>query len=382
MSPRFQPFADAWEGISAADFTLAQLRRRVAPLALSLAERSWNCIVALDTRFMSGIFANEILTILTAQGVSARLALAPAPLPAVQHALDRRQADCALIVTARNRPYWYNGLVLLAPHALRLSPDSGTTTLAESAFPPEPPVLGSEQTIDLRGPYLDDLRAQADIELIRRVSLTIFIDPMNGTTAGYFPSLIVENGQTRAIEINKELDPLFGRLTPLPVESGLNRMRKLVRESDSHMGLAFSADGTALGVVDKQGEQIELLEMALLLGLYLAQQHRQKGIIVAPLPGPNSPLAAAVARATAWEEALGVKIELSADPSSRIAELLASEKPGLLLGCTLEGELVLGRYGPCPDGLLAGLLFAELVARNNGNLRGLIDGLREQLTKA
>jgi phosphomannomutase len=211
--------------------------------------------------------------------------------------------------------------------------------------------------------------------------LTIFIDPMNGTTAGYFPSLIVENGQTRAIEINKELDPLFGRLTPLPAEAGLTRMRKLVRESDSHLGLAFSADGTALGVVDKNGEQLELLEMALLLGTYLVRQHRQRGVIVAPPPSPNGPLAAAAQRIAGWEEALGVKVELASDPGSRMKELLAAERPGLLLGCTTDGEIVLGRYGHCPDGLLGGVLFAEMVARNNGNLRDLIDRLREQLAK-
>jgi phosphomannomutase len=379
MSPQFQPFADAWEGVSAADFTLDRVRQRVAGLAPLLLERGLTCLVAADTRFMSGMVAHAIYQSMLAAGVQARLAAGPAPLPAVQHALDRQQAGCALVVSARNRPYWYNGLVLLAPPGLRFIV---TAPPAEpTIFPSDTPPPGGDQLIDLRASYLDDLRAQADIELIRRVSLTIFIDPMNGTTAGYFPSLIVENGQTRAIEINKELDPLFARVTPLPAESGLTRMRKLVRESDSHLGLAFSADGTALGVVDKNGEQLELLEMALLLGLYLARQHRQRGVIVAPPPNPTSLLAQPAQRLAAWEEALGVKVELHADPGSRMQELLAAERPGLLLGCTPEGELVLGRYGPCPDGLLGGLLFAEMVARNNGNLRDLIDRLREQLAK-
>lgn len=380
MSQRFQPFADTWEGVHAVDFTLDQVRRRVASLATALTGRGWNCLVACDTRFMSSLFAGEIFTSLTAAGIRARLATAPAPLPAIQHALDRRQADCALIVTARNRPYWYNGLVLLAPTPLSLNNNSPALPLSSLPFPHDHTPTG-DQLIDLRGPYLEGLRAQADIELIRRVSLTIFIDPMNGTTAGYFPSVIVEHGQTRAIEINRDLDPLFGRLTPLPSESGLTRMRKLVRESDSHFGLAFSADGTALGVVDKNGEQVDLIEIALLLGLYLARQQRQKGIIVIPLPGPGSPLAPVAARSTAWDEVLGVKIEISADPNGRISELLARERPSLLLGCTLDGEMVLGRYSACPDGLLSGLLVAEMVARNNGNLRGLIDNLREQLAK-
>jgi phosphomannomutase len=315
----------------------------------------------------------------------------------VQLALDKQQADVGLYVSARNRPFWYNGLVLLEPGGEGLArqflaPDNDPArdAAARDAFATQPFPITSEvnpagsmfiadSTIDTRKPYLDMLVHLVDVNLIRRATLTIFVDPMHGTTAGLLPGVIGEGSQTKAIEINRETDPLFGRGTPLPSETGLARLRKLVRESDSHLGLAFSADGTSLGVVDKNGNQLGQLEVVLLLASYLMHQHRQSGVVVAPPPGPNSPLAGAVARLGTWENVLGFRVELIQESTQRINEILSQEQPNLLLGCTLQGELIVGSYHPYPDALIAGLFITELVARNGGSLRASLDKLLADL---
>lgn len=257
MSERLQFVTKFWEGVYAADFTLEQVRRRGYRLGDVLGERGWNCLIAHDTRFISNLFARDIYHILAQKGISAMLVSTPAPMPAVQLALDTKQANCALIVSARNRPYWYNGLVLISPGNATLPLQLGDQVALSQPFPPPlipttaDPADESEAMQDVRTPYIETLRKRVDIDLIRRATLTIFVDPMNGTTSGYIPAILGEGGQTRAIEINREIDPLFNKLTPLPAESSLTRLRKLVRESDSHLGLAFSADGAALGAVDK-----------------------------------------------------------------------------------------------------------------------------------
>src|SRR5690606_1505638 len=144
---------------------------------------------------------------LQARGVHATLAGSPAPLPAVHHALDQRVADVALVVTARNLPYYQNGLALIAPpnSGLSIEPDPGQP--APVSFPPAAD-LPAEPQPDLRAAYLDALRAAVDLELIRRVTMTIFVDAMGGTSAGAVPALLGEGSQTRAIEINRDPDPL------------------------------------------------------------------------------------------------------------------------------------------------------------------------------
>ncbi|HMQ30141.1 MAG TPA: phosphoglucomutase [Chloroflexaceae bacterium] len=382
MIARYRPYAAAWEAVYTAGFTLEQLRRRALALAEGLAARGQSCLVAYDTRFMGGLFARDLGAAIQARGVRTILSAAPSPLPALCHALDQHVADCALYVSACNRPYVYNGLVLIAPQGagLALDPlDGAEAPLLAAPFPPTGE-LPPDQTRDLRGPYLDALRNAVDLDLVRRTSMTIFIDAMSGTTAGLFPALLGEGGQTRAIEINREPDPLFGRAAPAPTEAGLNRLKKLVRESDSHLGLAISADGTALAVIDKNGEQLDPAETALLVAAYLARQHRQRGAVVLAPPAPASPLGG-VLRLAAWEEATGLKVEGMADPGARLAELVGRDRGLPVLGATADGELIVGRYAAYPDAVLAGLICAEMVARSGGNLRALIDAQREQLLK-
>jgi phosphomannomutase len=371
---RFHPYASAWEAIFAVDFTLDAARRRVAQLARSLGGQQRTCLVAYDTRFMGQAIARAIAGDLADHGGRVAFASAPAPLPAVRHALDTGRADCAVVVSARNRPAHYNGLLLYRGPAFDLP-----LTLESDPEPPAPisfPIAGelpADQQVDLRPSYLDAVRARLDLDAIRRVSLTIFVDAMGGTTGNAVTTLLGDSGQTRAIEINRDADPLFGRVTPLPREAGMNRLKKLVRESDSHLGLAFSADGTALAVVDKNGEQIEAVEVALLVAAYLARQYRQRGAVVIPEG------ALADARFAAWEDAVGLKVEATPEPATRVAELLSNERRGVLVGCSRDGELIVGADAASPDALLAGMYVAELVARNGGNLRPLLDAQREQL---
>ena len=366
-----------WEGIYAADFTLDGVRRRCRRLAETLRAQRWSCLVAHDTRFMAGQFAQYAYRTLDTLGVQVSFSPTPTPFPAVELALEQRRADTALLISAGNRPFWYSGMIVLAPPADRPLLDDGTPAPDDGSpqilFPPAPLDTGDRTQLDLRGPYLDALRNVVDVDLIRRATLTVFVDAMNGTTSGYVPAALGEGGQTKAIEINREADSLFGRQPPQPAEAGLNRLRKLVKESDSHLGVALSADGRALGVADNTGELVAPLDLALLLARYLNRQYRQRGLVVAPQPSAGSASAGDTNSLRAWEEASGLKVELPADPAARIAELLAQDRNSLLVGVTSTNEVTLGRYGAAPDAALVALVLIELAAREGSKLQALVE---------
>jgi phosphomannomutase len=370
-----------WEGIYTADFTLDAVERRCRRLGAELAARQATCLVSHDTRFLSGQFARFAYHTLEAQGARVCFCPTPATLPAVELALAQRRADCALVVSAANRPHWFNGLMLLAPQGDRpaLEPDEGEAAEAGPdalEFPPPALDSGEQTQIDLRGPYIEQLRAALDLDLIRRSSLTVFVDPMNGCAAGYVPAVIGDGSQTKAIEINREPDPLFGRQPPHPGETGLNRLRKLVKESDSHFGAAISADGRALGITDSTGDLVAVQDVALLLAHYLARQHRQRGTVVLPAPADDG------AGLRNWEQSTGLRVEAVADPAARIAELTAQDRGALLCGATAAGEVTLGRYAGTPDATLAALLLLELIARSSGKLRAQVEELRARMAGA
>ncbi|HEU5101760.1 MAG TPA: phosphoglucomutase [Roseiflexaceae bacterium] len=372
MSQRPRLQQHHWVGIYTADFTLGGVRERCLRLADALLANKWSCLVAHDTRFMAGQFARYAYRLLEARGVQVSFCPTPAPFPAVELALEQRRADTALILTAGNQPFWYCGMIALTPALsqplLEDNPVAQADAGEASEFPA--PALDSAERnpFDLRGPYLEALRATVDIDLIRRTTLTVFVDPMNGTTSGYVPAAIGEGGQTKAIEINRETDPLFGRQPPHPAEAGLNRLRKLVKESDSHLGVALSADGRAISVADSAGELVSALDLMRLLAIYLSRQHRQRGLVIGPLPPEGEP-----ASLRAWADEAGLKVELLADPAARIAELVAQDRTGLLVGATAAGELTLGRFSGSPDATLVALMLIEVSARFGGKLRALMD---------
>jgi len=378
MSQRQRLIRQQWEGIYTADFSLDGIQRRCFQLAQTLLAHKWSCLIAHDTRFMGGQFARYAYRSLETQHVPVFYCPNPAPLPSVELALDQRKADTALLVSAGNQPYWYNGMITITPPTdrLLLDVDLATPAFDDPALQFPPPQLDTtERTqVDLRAPYLDSLRDAIDIDLIRRATLTIFVDPMNGTTSGYIPAAIGDGGQTKAIEINRETDPLFGRQPPQPAEAGLNRLRKLLKESDSHLGVALSADGRALCAADNTGELVAPHDLALLLADYLSREYRQRGAIILAQPADGADLTGL----RNWEAASGLRVEVVANPAARIAEVLGQDRNGLLVGATATGEVTLGRYGASPDATLVALLLIEISARFGSKLRTLVEGVKKK----
>src|SRR5215216_3339591 len=266
MSQRPRLQQHEWLGVYTADFTLDGVQSRCLRLAEVLLANKWNCLVVHDTRFMGAQFARYAYRVLESRGVQVSFCPTPAPFPAVELALEQRRADTALIFSAGNLPFWYCGMIVLAPALGQPLLDANPAEQPVTSTPSDlaAPALENVDRVqlDLRGPYLEALRATVDIDLIRRATLTLFVDPMNGTTSGYIPAAIGEGGQTKAIEINRELDPLFGRQPPQPTEAGLNRLRKLVKESESHLGVALSADGRAISAADNTGDLVASQDLA------------------------------------------------------------------------------------------------------------------------
>ncbi|MFN8567849.1 MAG: hypothetical protein U0Z44_10100 [Kouleothrix sp.] len=91
------------------------MRLRCHQLGQALLAQQWSCLVAHDTRFMAGQFARYVYRSLEEQRVPVSFCPDPAPFPSIELALGQRRADTALLISARNQPFWYNGMVLVTP---------------------------------------------------------------------------------------------------------------------------------------------------------------------------------------------------------------------------------------------------------------------------
>src|SRR5215212_10510040 len=115
MSQRPRVQQHQWVGVYTADFTLDGVHARCLRLAEVLLANKWNCLVAHDTRFMGVQFARYAYRVLESRGVQVSFCPTPAPFPAVELALEQRRVDTALLLSAGNLPYWYCGMIVLAP---------------------------------------------------------------------------------------------------------------------------------------------------------------------------------------------------------------------------------------------------------------------------
>ena len=374
MTRRPRLYHSAWDGVYTANFTLESVQQHCWQLGDVLLAQNWHCLLAHDTRFLSAQYARYIYQLLNGRNIQTSLCSTPAPVPTVYRALEQHRADAALLVTAGNQPHWYNGLMFITPAEVEAVQSEAVLPAHAMlpAFPPQDMPVTEQTQVDLRAPYFEMIRNIVDIDLIRRSMLTVFVDPMNGTTSGYVPALLGEGSQTKAVEINREIDPLFSRQVPHPFETTVPRLRKLVKESDSHLGVAISADGRVLSMVDNTGELVPPLELALLLAQYLARQYRERGTVVVPLPESSAGL-------RRWEETASLKVEAVSDPQARISEIVAHDGDSLLVGTTVTGEVTLGRYSDSPDAILAAMFLLELAARAGGRTRAQIDELRARM---
>ena len=363
----------SWSGVYGDTFTLGGLRSRCVAFKNILLEHNWSCVVSFDTRFMANQYALEALHMLHNAGVKCCYCPNATPLPALERALEQRVADCALLISAGNQAYWNLGLLAITP-PIPEEPFEAANPIAEDglAFPSQGPDPNIEQ-VDLRSAYIEVLRGAVDIELLRRTTLTMFVDPMHGSTSGYLPAALGEGTQLKAIEINREADAFFGKQTPHPFDSGVPRLRKLVRESDSHFGVAFSANGNALVVVDNQGNVVIPRDLAIVLGTHLSRQYRQRGVLIVP---SESPINAKAAGPRWLEDHYGLRIEQAYHTSEHIADQVARDRAALVAGLTNTGEAILGRYTAVPDALLTALILTEAVARSGSKLHQLLNSLR------
>lgn len=346
-----------WEAVVAAGFTLDQFRRRCRTMAETLAARNWTCLVGCDTRFLGSQLALDAYRTLRGAGVSALLVTNSVPFPAIEMALEQQRADCALLVSAGDRPYWMQGLIALTPQ-LDQSPIAPAASAPDGAFPEDSSESTERALTDLRPIYIEQLRAGIEIEVVRRSPLTIFIDPMYGSAAGIVSAVIGDGAQAKAIEINRDPDPLFGRQTPEPVTTNLVRLRKLVRESNAHFGAALSADGRAISLIDGNGAQLTPTQVGMLLGYHFARHQRRRGLVIVPDVQQQSET-----EIRNWEGRTGLKLDREAAPARKIGEIVQHDRQSLLVGVTAAGEVYQGRGGIGPDAARTALLTAECVAR-------------------
>ena len=182
-------------------------------------------------------------------------------------------------------------------------------------------------------------------------------DPLWGAARGY-PDALLRDAGVNVATVHDYRDVLFGGHAPEPDDHLLEDLRRKMRETNAHIGIATDGDADRFGILDQDGTFFQPNYIIALLFDYLVDSRGWKNGVGKSVATTN--MINALARR--------YRVELHETPVGfkYIGELIKQDK--IAIGGEESAGLSIRHHVPEKDGVLAGLLCCEMVARRGKTL--------------
>ncbi len=377
MTTQIKFGTSGWRAIVADDFTIANIRRAVTGIAryiVSQKPSGARIIVGRDPRYMGERFVEVATQILAGFGIKPLVIRDPAPTPAIAFEILRIKADGAINFTASHNPPEYNGIKFSTPDGAPAMPE--VTKKIEALIPADGEYSGGAagmqkaeaDQIDPRPAYLARLKDLIDLPLVKKSGITVVYDPLWGAARGYPDHLLQEAGIDVAT-VHDARDVLFGGHAPEPDGPLLNDLREKMKATGASLGIATDGDADRFGIVDQDGSFIQPNYVIAVLFDYLVETRGWKNGVGKSVVTTNMINALAEHhRVELHETPVGFKY---------LGELIKADR--IAIGGEESAGLSIRHHVPEKDGILAGLLCCEAVARRKKSLVAQIHELFDQV---
>jgi phosphoglucomutase len=354
-----------WRAIIAEEFTFTNVRRAVTGIAryvVSQKPHGAHVVVGRDPRFLGETLVAMAAEILSAHGITPLVISEPAPTPAIAYEVIRSQSDGAINFTASHNPPEYNGIKFSTPDGAPALPEVTNRIEEEIAqlggSPPSAEAAPPKVNIDVRAAYLKRLGELLDLQAIFKAGLRVCFDPLWGAARGYPDSLLREAG-VQVWNVHDYRDVIFGGHAPEPEDRLLSDLRRKMGETNAQIGIATDGDADRFGILDEDGSFLQPNYVLALLFDYLVETR-----------GWNNGVAKSVATTNlinALARHHGIELHETPVGFKYIGELIKQDK--IMIGGEESAGLSIRHHVPEKDGIIAGLLAAEMVARRHKTLR-------------
>lgn len=367
MSTTIKFGTSGWRAIVAEEFTLANIRLAVAGIAAYVKTQPapHRVLIGRDPRFLGENFVLEAARVLSAAGVTPIVIPEAAPTPAIAYAVRTLKTSGAINFTASHNPPEYNGIKFSTHDGAPALPE--TTRQIEAAIarlqaegtaiPLSEVPAGGFETADVKPAFLARLAELVDLKAIAASGIKIVYDPFWGAGRGYTTDILRAAGV--AVEsVHDYRDVLFGGHAPEPDDHLLGDAKAKMKEIGASLGIATDGDADRFGVVDADGTFIQPNYIIALLFDYLVETRGWRNGVAKSVATTN--LINALAehhQIPLYETPVGFKY---------IGELINQDK--IVIGGEESAGLTIRGHVPEKDGVLAGLLVAEMVARRGKTL--------------
>jgi len=369
MATQIKFGTSGWRAVMAEEFTFSNVHRAVHGIARYVSSQKPDrakVIVGRDPRFLGESFCATAAGILSSYGITPLVIAEPAPTPTISYAVIQSKADGAINFTASHNPPEYNGIKFSTPDGAPALPEVTQAIEREiaafDANPQTPRTAKAEsqpqsQSIDPRRMYLSRLREIVDLDVIKKSGVKIAFDPMWGAARGYSDAFLREAGVTVGT-VHDVRDVLFGGHAPEPDDHLLEDLRQKMRETGAAIGIATDGDADRFGIVDEDGTFLQPNYIIALLFDYLVETRGWKNGVGKSVATTNL--------INALAEKHGIELHETPVGFKYIGELIKQDK--ILIGGEESAGLSIRKHVPEKDGVLAGLLCCEMVARRGASL--------------
>jgi phosphomannomutase len=380
---------DGWRAVIADQFTFDNVRRVSNAIAAGARKLDPpkdvddnSLVVGYDRRFQSKEFALAVAEVLRDAGYRVILSSQPTPSQTVSFTAAHRKILGGVVVTASHNPAKYNGLKFKAWYGGSALPEM-YRAISDSLGRDDRRSGGSISEENILDDYIDAVRRQLDVAIIMKARIAILHDPIHGVAAA-LPSKILGVdylGSARIIRrsvqpltetiidgIRGDVNPSFGGVNPEPIPENLVASKNVMLTGEYDLAICNDGDADRLGILDDRGEFVSPHKVISLLALYLVREKKMKGAIVKTFS--TTRLLEKIARslnATLHETAIGFKY---------VADLMLSRN--VLIGGEESGGIGFGQFLPERDGILSGMMVAEVVAHYGRPLSEIIATMEQE----
>jgi phosphomannomutase len=367
---------DGWRGVVADDFTFGNVRRVAQASAQYMKSRHNDplAIVGYDCRFASEDFAQAVADVFAANGIKTLVFDRPSPTQVVSWTVIDRKASGGAAITASHNPYQFNGYKYktetgsAVPSEVIAELERNIAALDEVPPPDHSVRHGLVSFYDPRQPYYAQIARMVEIDAIKDAGLRIVHECMYGSGYGYIAEMI-GGGRTTVTELHNQRNPLFGGVNPEPIPPNIDSTIALMKVGGQDLCICTDGDADRVGIIDETGRFINQLQVFALLMLYMFEARGLRGPVVKTV------------NMTAMVDKLGAEF------GERVYEVPVGFKnvapkmmeTNALLGGEESGGFAVRGHIPERDGILIGLLFADMMVKSGKKISQLLSDLEQRV---
>jgi alpha-D-glucose phosphate-specific phosphoglucomutase len=369
---------DGWRAVIAEDYTFDNVRKVSQALIAYMQKEGLaqkGLAIGYDTRFGSEQFAAAVAEVSAANGLKTYLTSRFVPTPALSHSITQLHVGAGVMITASHNPPADNGFKIKSD--IGGSADPAFVSAVEKLV--DTPVQrmklsdamdkGLVQYYDPTEAYLAQLANMVDIEGIKNSELDIIVDSMFGAGQGVFPQILA-GGKCTIAQLRGERNPAFpGMHNPEPIAKNLNGLLETMRDSYAELGIANDGDADRVGIVDENGRFMNQLEVYALLAFYMLEIRGERGALVKSI--------STTSMAEKLGKLYGVDVHETPVGFKHIGPKML--ETNAVMGGEESGGFAFRGHIPERDGILSGLMIADMMVKTGKSASGLLDLLFDKV---